>query len=243
MNRGAKPLANIRLVTFDLFETLYTPAEPISTTYTRPLHRHGFKSIREEAVGANFARAFKEIHDKYPCYGRSQGMTSTQWWEQVVGLTWKYAGNINIKEHPGLLAERDQLIARFASSQGYRMFGDVPRVLSYLQRKGVRLGVVSNMDERAECVLGLLGIRRYFDFVLTSISVGVEKPDKRLFEMAMGAVDVRPYDALHVGDSERLDYLPARSAGMEARLVDRSRSVVRDPKKYIGSLDDLIKLI
>ncbi|KAJ1908993.1 Haloacid dehalogenase-like hydrolase domain-containing protein 3, partial [Coemansia sp. S17] len=103
------------------------------------------------------------------------------------------------------------------------MFADVPRVLSYLQRKEIKLGVISNMDETAESILRSLGIRRYFDFVLTSINVGIEKPDPRIFEMALGAVNVRPYDALHVGDSERLDYLPARSVGMEARLVDRSR--------------------
>ncbi|KAJ2059053.1 hypothetical protein GGI17_004644 [Coemansia sp. S146] len=245
MNR-AKTLSNIRLVTFDLFETLYTPAEPIGATYARPLQRQGFKNIRQEVVGAEFARAFKEIHSKSPCYGRAQGMTSTQWWEQVIALTWSYAVKININEHPNLLAERDQLIARFATSQGYTMFDDVPRVLQYLQRKGIKLGVISNMDESAESVLRSLGIRRYFDFVLKSINVGVEKPDPRIFELALGAVNVRPYDALHVGDSERLDYLPARSVGMEARLVDRSRPSVGDidlSEKYMGSLSDLIKVI
>ncbi|KAJ2830037.1 hypothetical protein FBU31_002572 [Coemansia sp. 'formosensis'] len=241
----AKTLSNIRLVTFDLFDTLYTPAESIGVTYARPLQRQGFKNIRPEVVGDGFARAFKEIHDKYPCYGRAQGMTSTQWWEQVIALTWSYACKIDIKEHPNLLAEREALIARFATSEGYTMFDDVPRVLQYLQRKEIKLGVISNMDEYAESVLQSLGIRQYFDFVLKSISVGVEKPDTKMFEMALGAVNVRPYDALHVGDSERLDYLPARSVGMEARLVDRTRRAVDIDfsEKYIGSLSDLIKVI
>ncbi|KAJ1902173.1 Haloacid dehalogenase-like hydrolase domain-containing protein 3 [Coemansia sp. RSA 376] len=126
------------------------------------------------------------------------------------------------------------------------MFADVPRVLSYLQRKEIKLGVISNMDETAESILRSLGIRRYFDFVLTSINVGIEKPDPKIFELALSAVNVRPYDALHVGDSERLDYLPARSVGMEARLVDRSRPALGDiesSEKYIGSLSDLIKYI
>ncbi|KAJ2043778.1 hypothetical protein GGI13_000540 [Coemansia sp. RSA 455] len=241
----AKTLSNLRLVTFDLFDTLYTPCEYIGVTYARPLQRQGFKDIRPEVVGAEFARAFKEIHSKSPCYGRAEGMTSTQWWEQVITLTWSHC-KINIKEHPNLVAERDQLISRFATSQGYTMFADVPRVLSYLQRKEIKLGVISNMDETAESILRSLGIRRYFDFVLTSINVGIEKPDPKIFELALSAVNVRPYDALHVGDSERLDYLPARSVGMEARLVDRSRPALGDiesSEKYIGSLSDLIKYI
>ncbi|KAJ2442970.1 Haloacid dehalogenase-like hydrolase domain-containing protein 3, partial [Coemansia sp. RSA 2424] len=113
-------------------------------------------------------------------------------------------------------------------------------------RKGIKLGVISNMDESAESVLRSLGIRRYFDFVLKSINVGVEKPDPKIFDMALAAVNVRPYDALHVGDSERLDYLPARSVGMEARLIDRSRQVPGETdssEKYISSLNDLIRVI
>ncbi|KAJ2890730.1 Haloacid dehalogenase-like hydrolase domain-containing protein 3, partial [Coemansia aciculifera] len=103
------------------------------------------------------------------------------------------------------------------------MYDDVLPTLAYLQRKGIKLGVVTNMDERTDGVLMSLGIRRYFDFVLKGCSVGVEKPDPKIFEMALRAVNVRPYDALHVGDDERLDYVAARSAGMEARLVDRSK--------------------
>ncbi|KAJ2449629.1 hypothetical protein GGF42_004711 [Coemansia sp. RSA 2424] len=245
MNR-AKSLSNIRLVTFDLFETLYTPAEPISATYARPLHRHGFSHIREEVVGAGFARAFKELNAKYPRYGHAQGMTSKQWWEQVIAQTWFYSCKVDIAKHPKLLAERDALISRFATNQGYTMFDDVPRILPYLQRKGIKLGVISNMDESAESVLRSLGIRRYFDFVLKSINVGVEKPDPKIFDMALAAVNVRPYDALHVGDSERLDYLPARSVGMEARLIDRSRQAPGETdssEKYISSLNDLIRVI
>ncbi|KAJ2746699.1 hypothetical protein GGI20_001120 [Coemansia sp. BCRC 34301] len=242
----AKPLSNIRLVTFDLFDTLYTPAEPVSVTYARPLHQHGFGNIQPAAVGAGFARAFKETHAKHPCYGYGQGMTSKQWWEQVIARTWLHSANIDIAEHPKLLAEREALITRFASSEGYRMFDDVPRILPYLQRKGIKLGVISNMDENAEGVLRSFEIRRYFDFVLTSINVGVEKPDPKMFDLALAAVNVRPYDSLHIGDSEKLDYLPAKAAGMEALLVDRSRQALGKTgisEKYIGSLNDLTKRI
>ncbi|KAJ1999004.1 hypothetical protein H4R26_005235, partial [Coemansia thaxteri] len=77
-----KRLANIRLVTFDLFDTLYMPAESVSITYARPLQRHGFAHIRSEVISTAFARSFKEIHTAYPCYGFAAGMTSKQWWDE-----------------------------------------------------------------------------------------------------------------------------------------------------------------
>uniref|UniRef100_A0A1S4C2V8 Ribulose bisphosphate carboxylase large chain n=1 Tax=Nicotiana tabacum TaxID=4097 RepID=A0A1S4C2V8_TOBAC len=54
---------------------------------------------------------------------------------------------------------------------------------------------------------------------------GVEKPDPRLFEIALKrARNVAPEEVLHIGDSMRKDYLPARSVGMHALLLDRFRT-------------------
>lgn len=52
--------------------------------------------------------------------------------------------------------------------------------------------------------------------------VGIEKPDPRIFEMALQkAGGIAPEQALHIGDNLRKDYLPARSIGMHALLLDR----------------------
>ncbi|KAI8319555.1 HAD-superfamily hydrolase [Martensiomyces pterosporus] len=240
---AARRLPNIRLVTFDLFDTLYTPAEPIGRTYARPLWRHGI-DVQEEAVGTAFSRAFKQIHGEYPNYGHSSGMASKQWWAMVIEKTWSYAG-INIKDHRDLPRERDAMIERFNTAEGYRMFPEVLKVLKYLRRKGIKLGVVSNMDEGGENVLKDMGIREYFDFVLKSITVGVEKPDPRIFRCALDAVGIPAYDTLHVGDNVRLDYEAAKRVGMEALVVDRSGQgeTGEHPERYISSLEGLFQYI
>ncbi|KAJ1719646.1 Haloacid dehalogenase-like hydrolase domain-containing protein 3, partial [Coemansia biformis] len=146
-----------------------------------------------------------------------------------------------------LLIAREDLINRFNTNEGYRMFDEVPAVLQYLRRRGIKTGVVSNMDEAGEKVLCHLGIRGYFDFVLKSITAGVEKPNPRIFEMALDALSIPPYDALHVGDSEAMDYNPARQVGMEARIVCRAtnsaRLVAEHPEKYVACLDDLKQIV
>lgn len=61
-----------------------------------------------------------------------------------------------------------------------------------------------------------------WDFGVFSGVVGVEKPDPRIYEAALEAAGgVAPAEALHVGDSLRTDYAPARSLGMHALLLDR----------------------
>lgn len=50
----------------------------------------------------------------------------------------------------------------------------------------------------------------------------MEKPDPRIYKIALErAGDVAAEEVLHIGDSMRKDYLPAKSVGMHALLVDR----------------------
>ncbi|ORX66163.1 HAD-superfamily hydrolase [Linderina pennispora] len=243
MNIPVKRLRNIRLVTFDLFDTLYTPAESISTTYMRPLLKHGIK-VDELLVNSSFRAAFKQVHSSYPNYGYHQGITSKQWWTMVIESTWTLSG-VDLANYPALAQECDMLIERFNTADGYCMFPEVPKVLKHLKRRGIKLGVISNMDEGGEAVLKALGIREHFDFVLQSIKVGVEKPDERIFTMALKAVNVPAYDALHIGDNEQLDYDAARDAGMEALVVERRNpsKVAGNPDKYIASLEDILQRV
>ena len=54
---------------------------------------------------------------------------------------------------------------------------------------------------------------------------GVEKPNPRIYEIALErAGNVAPEKVLHIGDSMRKDYLPAKSVGMHALLLDRFKT-------------------
>jgi putative hydrolase of the HAD superfamily len=91
--------------------------------------------------------------------------------------------------------------------------------LARLRAAGLKLGVVSNSDGRVEQALTAAGLREYFDVVIDSALVGVEKPDPRIFHAALQALDVSPEEALYVGDLYEIDVVGARAAGMEAVLL------------------------
>ena len=80
------------------------------------------------------------------------------------------------------------------------------------------------------------------DFILASALAGVEKPDRRIFEMALSRAGVSPERAIHVGDDYEADIMGARSTGIEAVLIDRDgRS--RTGERSIRSLTELLDLL
>ena len=92
--------------------------------------------------------------------------------------------------------------------------------LDRLREAGYRLGVISNSDGRAEEALLAAGLRDYFELVIDSQLVGFEKPDPRIFHVALRRMGLGPAEALYVGDIYEVDVVGARRAGMEVVLLD-----------------------
>ena len=95
------------------------------------------------------------------------------------------------------------------------------RTLAALRERGLRLGVISNSDGHVEKHLVLAGLRDWFDIVIDSSVVGVEKPDPRIFGLALQQLQIPAGDAIYVGDLLDIDVVGARGAGLEALLYDR----------------------
>ena len=66
----------------------------------------------------------------------------------------------------------------------------VIRVLQALCDRGIKLGIVSNFDERLERTLLTHRLLHYFDFVVTTVSARSEKPDPAIFHTALDMAKV-----------------------------------------------------
>lgn len=77
-----------------------------------------------------------------------------------------------------------------------------------------RLGIVSNFYGNLRAVCRDTGIDRYLTVIVDSQEAGVEKPDRRIFELALDALGLPAGDCLYVGDSLRRDRAGARNAGI-----------------------------
>jgi putative hydrolase of the HAD superfamily len=92
--------------------------------------------------------------------------------------------------------------------------------LDRIRARGVRVAIVSNSEGMLEPLFRRLGIRGHFDVVVDSGIVGVEKPDPRIFEMAMLQCNTSAAHTLHLGDMYATDTLGAHAAGIRTALID-----------------------
>lgn len=115
--------------------------------------------------------------------------------------------------------------------------------LNVLKARGYILGVVSNSDGRIKSAFEQAGLSSYFDFFIDSFIVGVEKPDPRIFRLAIEHAGVDCNEAAYVGDLYPVDVVGARSAGLLPILYDPF-DLNRDADCLsIRSIDELLALV
>jgi putative hydrolase of the HAD superfamily len=107
----------------------------------------------------------------------------------------------------------DEFAPHYVEALEFLVIPGVVEALSALRARGLALAVVSNWDVSLHERLEELGLRPFFDAVVSSAEAGAGKPEPRIFEAALAQLAVRPERALHVGDSSE-DEAGARAAGL-----------------------------
>lgn len=92
--------------------------------------------------------------------------------------------------------------------------------LERIRSLGYRMAVVSNSDGTMRQTVSRIGFAHLFDGLIDSTVVGFEKPDPRIFDVALETIGARPERTVHVGDLYAADVVGARAAGVHAVLLD-----------------------
>jgi len=92
--------------------------------------------------------------------------------------------------------------------------------LKLARARGLRTAVISNSNGTVADILTYLGLAADLEFIIDSSKVGVEKPDPRIFHLALERAGLEPDEAVYVGDLYSIDVVGARAAGMRAILMD-----------------------
>lgn len=98
---------------------------------------------------------------------------------------------------------------------------DVSHTLAKLKKK-YKTALISNTGRTpGKSLLKLLNklkIKKYFDFFAFSDELLMRKPDPRIFEVVCSKLNVSPEETVHIGDSYNMDFLGAKSAGLNTIL-------------------------
>lgn len=121
----------------------------------------------------------------------------------------------------------------------FKPYPESERVLEELRELRLGIYVVSNWDVQLEEVLKDLDWTGYFDGVVASAAVGVEKPDPGIFEEALRLSETNPERTVHVGNDPVADVEGATSCGIDAVFVNRSGEEAPEAVAVIPDLSSL----
>jgi putative hydrolase of the HAD superfamily len=225
-------------VFFDAGETLVHPHPTFPDLFAAILRREGHdvdaETIRDR-IHVVYDR-FREAADTNELWTTSPER-SRRFWHDVYTI---FLADLGIADDDGLV---DAVYREFTDLANYALFEDVPPVLDRLRAAGLTLGVVSNFEEWLERLLERLGVREYFDVRVISGVEGLEKPDPRIFQLALERAGVGAAESVYVGDNPEFDVDPALALGMFPVLIDRRDRYPEATVARIASLDELPNVV
>jgi 2-haloacid dehalogenase len=129
-------------------------------------------------------------------------VTTAEWnAHQDAGRPWAVAVELLAAEHP----ERRELIEAFHRRWPEMLAGEIPgtvAVLDDLRATSVRLVALSNWStEMFPVARQRFGFLEWFEGIVISGDVGVNKPDRRIFDYLIEQFAIEPQEALFIDDS------------------------------------------
>jgi HAD superfamily phosphatase (TIGR01668 family) len=125
-------------------------------------------------------------------------------------------------------------------------------VLEFLTDR-YKLAIICNTSSSGEKIREVLrsaGIKKYFKLVVVSSEVGLRKPDKKIFRIALEFLDLQPDEVVMVGNRISADILGGNRIGMKTVLIkwndrypEKVTCELERPAHTINSLRELLSIV
>jgi putative hydrolase of the HAD superfamily len=221
-----------RAVFFDAVGTLIHPDPPAPAVYADAARRFGSR-LDFPAITTRFRTAFRRQEEIDHAGGlRTDEAREVARWRAIVAEVLD-----DVSEFEGCFAF---LYAHFARPAAWRCDEEAAAVLAELARRGLRLGLASNFDERLRQVAeGLPGFAPVEHLVISS-EVGWRKPAPEFFRQVCVQSGLPPGRVLLVGDDPVNDYGGAHACGLHALLYDPARTAPVPAEARLSRWADLL---
>ena len=205
-------VTNFNTLTFDCYGTLIDWERGIHAELRPWLDRHGRRDLDDNTLLETFGMI------EAACEAETPGKLYPEILAEVLR---RLADKWSIKATAAEAAEFGQSVGRWPA------FADSATSLQYLKRY-YKLVILSNVDRasfaRSNEKLGVV-----FDRILTAQDIGSYKTSLRNFEYALGDLErtfgTKKGDILHTAQSIFHYVVPARSVGLAAMWINRSKAI------------------
>jgi putative hydrolase of the HAD superfamily len=114
--------------------------------------------------------------------------------------------------------------------------------ISELRSRGLRIGLITVCTDDVPALWPETPFHGLFDAEVFSCSVGLRKPDPRIYLLACEQLGVEPGEAMFVGDGANDELGGAERVGMTAVLLERDGEEQEWPGQRVRSLPELLEL-
>jgi putative hydrolase of the HAD superfamily len=234
------PLTKIRVVLFDMFDTLMM-IERDHAFYSPSLHgAYEFLAANGVSVSfEDFEKIYIEVRDEL--YATADANLEEPHFNVRIAGALKRLGYDCDVSSPLVVGATDAFCTRFMDF--VRIDEHADRMLRKMHGR-YKLGVVSNFAI-PECVARLLerqGLEKLFDVVIVSGAVNKRKPHPEIYRKALEKLGVKAAETVFVGDTVDADVQGAKAAGMKTVYIERrpqENAEAACPDQTIKSLDQL----
>ncbi|HAV10797.1 MAG TPA: hypothetical protein DCX22_04200 [Dehalococcoidia bacterium] len=207
----------IKTVCFDFFNTLarYEPSR--EDTYVSICSEFGITADAQTlSKSLPVADKFWRDENRRSDIDNRTKDDQMAFWAQYITLILKGTGTaIDIRTALAIMGRMRQFNWEF------KLFDDSLEILNILNDRKVQIGLISNVGKEMEDTYRKLGIQSYLTFTVTSFEVGCDKPDPKIFRIAIEKSKVKPEEMLYIGDQYEQDILGARNVNIQGILIDR----------------------
>ncbi|MHA1171581.1 MAG: HAD family hydrolase [Candidatus Heimdallarchaeota archaeon] len=131
-------------------------------------------------------------------------------------------------------------------SKRSKPYPDAISLINYLEKKGIRMAIVSNGDtEIIHKRLNNAGIEHHFEFVIAPCNeFPLSKPGMKIFHESLSRLKTTAEQTVFVGDNPSSDVMGANRVGMFSVLIDRygvnsELEGLRIPNLKISSFEEM----
>jgi putative hydrolase of the HAD superfamily len=137
----------------------------------------------------------------------------------------------------GIIDSPELLEALFTACKylPWEVFPDTTHLKNYTDTP---LGVISNFNSGLSVLLQNKLPEVNFKDIIISETEGISKPSLEFYKIAIERTGLKPSEILYIGDSLKLDIIPAKSLGFQVKLIDRDFAYPASPYR-ISSIKDL----
>lgn len=147
------------------------------------------------------------------------GLEPKEFYMEYLGIMFAY-----LHLDPDIREFHEILFREHPPRKEWRLYDETIEFMGELKNRDMKIGLLSNWDHSAREILGKLGLSKYFDSIIISSEIGVEKPAREAFQHSLKDIASTAEESFYVGDNFYDDVKGGNQAGLKVFLINRTEN-------------------